>query len=93
MNQHYLINSKSKIMNGKSIPELKEFIVKQESKLKDCPFCGGDAFIENTHTPYYWVECNSCGAQVSSKYKPKNEEISEHEKSIRGAVKAWNQRF
>ena len=80
-------------MNGKSIPELKVFIEKHEAKLADCPFCGGDATIDNTHTPYYWVECCSCGAEVHSKYKPKSEDNSEHQKSIRGAVKAWNQRF
>lgn len=38
-------------------------------KLLPCPFCNSDDLhLRNTHTPYFWVECDSCGAQVNGKY-------------------------
>lgn len=38
-------------------------------KMLPCPFCNSDDLhLRNTHTPYFWVECDSCGAQVNGKY-------------------------
>ena len=33
--------------------------------LVPCPFCGSeDLELSNTHTPYFSVECQECGAEV-----------------------------
>jgi hypothetical protein len=35
-----------------------------DARLSPCPFCGeqDDLSCENTHTPYYEVKCEQCGA-------------------------------
>ena len=45
-------------------------------KLKQCPYCGGDAWIYNTNTVF--VECKSCHA--SGPYM----------KTVQNAISAWN---
>lgn len=53
------------------------------SKLKPCPFCGGNKLV--IHGPQaFWIVCRECGAEgptPSSLWKTKKE-----------AAKAWNRR-
>lgn len=65
--------------------------------VKTCPFCGGVAKLENTHTPYYWVECIECGAEKTAdihSYKNEKEHYSKklHTESALRAIELWNQR-
>lgn len=46
---------------------------------RECPFCGGDAFM-NLEGRKYWIECRECAAE-SGCYRTQNE-----------AIKAWNTR-
>lgn len=58
-----------------------------------CPFCGGPGVIENTHTPHYWVECESCGCRVSDPdHGGPYFSIQAHLDSIANAARAWNTR-
>jgi hypothetical protein len=35
-------------------------------KLEHCPFCGSrDIALVNTHSPYYWLECQNCDCQLT----------------------------
>ena len=51
----------------------------KESKLKPCPFCGGDAILY-IDCGYYIAECENCEA-VSGEHKTAEE-----------TLKAWNNR-
>ena len=65
---------------------------------EDCPFCGSaDLELHNTHTAYYCVECNECGAQVSGKpfgtRLPSNKlTMANHRRAKASALAAWNRR-
>lgn len=48
-------------------------------KLKPCPFCGGEAYIEIICNGLVEVWCKECSASVPAKYKNK-------------AVERWNRR-
>lgn len=38
-------------------------------KLLPCPFCGGtEVELKNTHTASFWVECSSCGCEISGEH-------------------------
>lgn len=80
-------------MNGKNEPELQPLIEAAEQKLKPCPFCGGIAEMENTHTPSYWVECTDCNCQVGDQMSHElYDDIPTHKMSIQNACNAWNTR-
>ncbi len=67
--------------------------------LKECPFCGcrDSLSIENTHTPFYWVQC-ACGAAVSPsielRWNPRQLKSVQaaHEEAFAEAVRRWNGR-
>ncbi|EAM1616371.1 hypothetical protein EU642_22310 [Salmonella enterica] len=70
-------------------------------QLAPCPFCGRDdeLAICNTHTPLFWVECESCEAEKRGEYDPfvtvsKTEEEARKgfERVLKTAVDAWNTR-
>ena len=48
-------------------------------KLKPCPFCGGEAYIEIICNGLVEVRCKECDASVPAKYKSK-------------AIVRWNRR-
>ena len=63
-----------------------------------CPFCGDEAFLMNTHTPSYWIECGGCGAEVSDvigTYSNEKEHQSNklHRESAIRAIANWNRRI
>lgn len=52
-----------------------------ESKLKPCPFCGGNTkMIDTALKIIFWVRCTECGASISA-YG-----------NIEDAERAWNNR-
>ncbi len=61
--------------------------------LKPCPFCGDKtAELANTHSPSYWIECGTCGAEISD---PKGKGVGgmrAHRASAFRAMAAWNTR-
>lgn len=62
--------------------------------LKHCPFCGSLAIdLKNTHTPSYWVECDTCGAKVDGEWGGDKEDMRAHKKSARSAIRKWNKRY
>ena len=59
-------------------------------ELKNCPFCGGRAFIERESICVYKVccdDCMACGAPVEEMEYEWNED-----KAHKDATKVWNQR-
>ena len=68
--------------------------------LRACPFCGSkELTVSNTHTPYYEVTCDRCGAEGPSDYrhgatwsrkssKERTREI--HWLAFDAAIRAWN---
>lgn len=67
-----------------------------EIKLKQCPFCGGEAEVKKnkTHIDGYYcfvrcVMCHSSGKAFYVKHSMKEEKQNEQENK---AVNAWNQR-
>lgn len=69
--------------------------------LKPCPFCGGlEIKVENTHTPYYWAECETCWtegprthiAEGSELVRPRSAVAAQHVEAFQAAIDAWNQR-
>ena len=53
------------------------------SELKPCPFCGGEAEIDNDANGYEWVTCGECNASTASKRM--NAGTQDH-------IKSWNKR-
>lgn len=74
-----------------------------DASLLPCPFCAGTIInVTNTHSPYYWAECKTCGAEVSGNFEVsfsgrriRSEKACRwvHEKSFHSAIKVWNTRF
>ena len=31
-----------------------------------CPFCGGNGYVISNDTPFFWIECSTCGARTKS---------------------------
>lgn len=74
--------------------------------LEPCPFCGagnveGELECDNTHTPFYSVRCEECGAEGPStraaglrwrKSSTKKETEAIHRRAFSDAIKAWNKR-
>jgi hypothetical protein len=71
--------------------------------LAPCPFCGEriNLVCENTHTPYYRVECHSCGADGPLNHegdgwhrKMSRAQVTElHGASFDKAIADWNTRY
>ena len=55
-------------------------------KLKPCPFCGGEAYLEPASDTPSIVICMKCGA------RGKWFEVSKHYCSDEKAIEAWNRR-
>lgn len=51
------------------------------SKLKPCPFCGGEAELTGFDAPEYWVWCPNCKASTDAHTGKMN------------AIEAWNTRY
>lgn len=69
--------------------------------LDACPFCGSSELaLLNTHTPYYWIECEGCGAEAhgeipdggGGKIHTREECIELHRLAMASAVAKWNAR-
>jgi len=54
-----------------------------DGELKPCPFCGGEAEIDNDANGYEWVTCGECSASTVS------ERMSA---DTQGHIKSWNKR-
>ena len=54
-------------------------------KLKDCPFCGGQAKLESTPDEANFIECSSCGAATNLQWSLKDD-------AIPLLVNRWNRR-
>lgn len=64
-----------------------------------CPFCGSEEVeINNTHTPYYWLECQGCNARMDAdsfdfgRMTTEREWKDAHTESMRSAIANWNAR-
>jgi len=69
-------------------------------RLEPCPFCGStDIVVENTHTPYYWGECQRCGAEgpTNSCRRETNRTRAsvarQHRRAFARACELWNRRI
>lgn len=69
--------------------------------LKPCPFCGERTGLEvcNTHTPSFWVECGSCGAEKEGVYENVDYSLISFDakcdlyiRAMKTAVSEWNRR-
>lgn len=68
--------------------------------LYPCPFCGSfNVEIHNTHTPYYWGECQDCGAHGPKGASVRKQHTAtaagvrrQHTLAFNRAVVAWNTR-
>lgn len=74
------------------------FELEPTDDVKPCPFCGSrDLELQNTHTPSYRIECQSCPATISGEYGPdlvggRYGSERQHRASAESAVAAWNRR-
>ncbi|HFQ7030049.1 TPA: hypothetical protein ACHSMM_004490 [Yersinia enterocolitica] len=65
-----------------------------------CPWCpDSELAVCNTHTPVYWVECLTCGAERSGDYiegaetaATADEALAMHREAFLSAVNGWNTR-
>lgn len=68
-------------------PRARKLAERLVETLLPCPFCGAeDLELVNTHTPSYWVECETCRAEAHG------DSLQTHTAAIRSAVDAWNRR-
>ena len=51
-----------------------------DMKLRECPFCGGEAYLSDYSTKPY-AYCNTCGASMPDRHQTEAE-----------AIEAWNRR-
>lgn len=59
------------------------------TKLKPCPFCGGDAERNfDVSSTVFFVICRACGARVSVEYDGLYSDLR-----IRRVVRKWNRRM
>ena len=71
-----------------------------DPEITRCPFCreASDLTCNNTHTPYYRVECNSCGADgprncigaAWTRRMGKRDVERLHRESFERAIADWN---
>lgn len=61
------------------------------SEIKECPFCGGDAYIEGSDEYRFFVGCRDCFCNVGEAYDrsamPEHMFVTADE-----AITAWNRR-
>lgn len=57
------------------------YIKKEIKKLKECPFCGGEAILDDNGDGYYWVKCGTCECVMDGKNNKQE------------AIKEWNTRI
>lgn len=62
----------------------------RETKLKPCPFCGGNVELELVDDDFYMVCCDKCNSATSFGYTYKDGTARDATKSE--TVKAWNKR-
>ena len=55
-------------------------------RIKRCPFCGGEAKVENL-VDHVWIECRKCGAKSDSVRN------SPYHASAEVALEKWNARM
>lgn len=55
--------------------------MRDDVKLKPCPFCGGDPELKHSSTWDYFVRCRDCGARTR-----------QYHENDAGAVYGWNRR-
>ena len=85
-------------MYWKTNKVLTAHVLTQNNSLLNCPFCNSIAFLNNTYTAHYWVECKSCHCEVpannriASETFADNDDIDAHIESINSAVANWNKR-
>lgn len=71
-----------------------------DTDLKPCPFCGGEAYIEDSHrafirgesTKVAYVRCRRCNARTSRYELAKYGGMSKSAEAVRLAIRAWNRR-
>jgi Lar family restriction alleviation protein len=62
-------------------------------KLKSCPFCGGEAHIENDFSDYsFMVRCSVCGAETRTFIMGLDEVPDDEIEAQNLAREAWNRR-
>lgn len=79
----------------KNVSTLKRLfkLVKTTELIKDCPGCTNDLVdITNTHTPYYWIECNVCGLELHDAriLVSRKDSLKMHKESFLHVIKKWN---
>ena len=87
-------------MHGEFHPNGDPLFENRPKPLKPCPFCGEDDTLEvsNSHTPFYSVTCESCGASKDGEVEDINDptDILEvnmrHTMAVQWAVQEWNRR-
>ena len=52
---------------------------KQQTELKPCPFCGGEAKL-GWYRDFYYIRCKNCGIRTLVEF------------TMRRAIEAWNRR-
>ena len=74
-----MIHPERRRENLKKIAEMEM----SDEELKPCPFCGGEAKLENMGFPHH-VYCTNCGARVTGRGFGEDGEAD--------AIRKWNQR-
>lgn len=61
--------------------------------LLPCPFCGSiNVSVLNTHTPYYFAECEDCSCQMHDSYSREEDNLRGHKNSFNRVIQKWNTR-
>jgi len=61
--------------------------VRKSARLKECPFCGGVATINDARNMIHTIRCMDCPAEMKFGIGPRGEF-----KTIDDLIKAWNSR-
>ena len=84
------------IYNESEYPDFFNFRLQPSAwrAMKPCPFCGHrDVELANTHTPYYWMECRSCGCEIPDPRSARGTGERSHRASAMRAIAAWQSRI